>query len=143
MKSYQERVNEWMLECFNESVVRDREIRYLRFVEEALELGKATGMSKAQANLLVDYVFGRPVGEPNQEVGGVMVTLAALCEANGLDIEACAEVELAKVKLRMPEIRAKQVLKNAALQVRAGVKPTLPAAIQSGLGEGNDGTPIP
>lgn len=115
MKSYQERVRDWMLQCFSEAIADDKELRHLRFLEEALELGQATGMSKAQALKLVDYVFNRPVGEPNQEVGGVMVTLAALCYANGLDMEACAEVELAKVWRRMPEIRAKQALKNAAL----------------------------
>lgn len=114
-ESYQNRVHDWMLECFGEQVAMNCTLRYMRFGEEALELMQSLGGSKEEALKLVDYVFSRPVGEPNQEVGGVMVTLAALCYANGLDMEACAEVELAKVWQRMPEIRAKQALKNAAL----------------------------
>lgn len=111
-KSYQERVRDWVVACFGVAIADNKELRHLRFLEESLELGQATGMSKDQALKLVDYVFNRPAGEPNQEVGGVMVTLAALCYANGLDMEACAEVELAKVWQRMPEIRAKQALKK-------------------------------
>lgn len=114
-ESYQSRVRDWVVACFGVTIADNKELRHLRFVEEALELGQSTGMTKEQALKVVDYVFNRPVGEPNQEVGGVMVTLAALCYANGLDMEACAEVELAKVWQRMPEIRAKQALKNAAL----------------------------
>lgn len=40
------------------------------------------------------YVFDRPVGETAQEVGGVTVTLAALCLANAVDMRAADEVEL-------------------------------------------------
>mgnify|MGYP003385712531 CR=1 FL=1 len=123
-ESYQNRVHAWMLQCFGETVTNNKMLRYMRFGEEALELIQATGASREEAHLLVDYVFGRPVGEPNQEVGGVMVTLAALCHAHGLEMEACAEVELAKVWLRMPEIRAKQALKNHALTIQQAAGPT-------------------
>lgn len=56
----------------------------------------------------MDYVFGRRVGEQAQEVGGVMVTLAALCLANGLDMQTCGETELARIWTKVEAIRAKQ-----------------------------------
>lgn len=57
---------------------------------------------------LVDYVFGRDAGDVRQEVGGVMVTLAALCEAAGVDHEEAAEAELERNWSRIELIRAKQ-----------------------------------
>ncbi|MEX0409334.1 hypothetical protein ABGN05_27200 [Aquibium sp. LZ166] len=40
----------------------------------------------------------RDLGEPHQEVGGVMVTLAALCAANGLDMERSGAQELDRIE---------------------------------------------
>jgi uncharacterized protein len=60
---------------------------------------------------LVQYVFGRDVGEPRQEVGGVMVTLAAACNAIGIDMDAAATAELARVWTKVDAIRAKQAAK--------------------------------
>ncbi|MFX5747833.1 hypothetical protein ABTE19_23195, partial [Acinetobacter baumannii] len=68
-----------------------------RFFEEATELVQSTGMTQSEAHQLVDYVYGRPVGEPVQEVGGVMVTLAALCLAAKMDMHAAGETELARI----------------------------------------------
>jgi len=143
MKSYQERVYDWMLECFGEQIAMNCTTRYMRFGEEALELMQSLGGSKEEALKLVEYVFSRPVGEPNQEVGGVMVTLAALCYANGLDMEACGEVELAKVWQRMPEIRNKQIFKNTALGMPITASATVAARVESGLGDTLDKPPIP
>lgn len=64
-----------------------------------------------EAHALVDYVYSRPVGEPSQEVGGVMLTLAALCLANGLDMEAAGATELDRVRSKIDQIRAKQAAK--------------------------------
>ncbi len=44
------------------------------------ELVQAVGTSREDALRLVEYVYTRPVGELRQEIGGVMVTLAALAE---------------------------------------------------------------
>ena len=95
--TFQARVQPWMLECFGAKIATDRTERNHRFLEEALELVQACGCTASEAHQFVDYTFGRPAGEPAQEVGGVMVTLAALCLANELDMHAAGETELADI----------------------------------------------
>lgn len=110
---FQLRVKPWMLECFGEAISKDRQERNHRFLEEALELVQSTGATADEAYQLVAYVYGRPVGEPSQEVGGVMVTLAALCLAAGLDMHTSGETELARIWTKVEQIRAKQAAKPA------------------------------
>lgn len=109
--SFQQRVQPWLLACFGADIAADRIERNHRFLEEALELVQSTGCTSSEAHQLVDYVFRRIVGEPAQEVGGVMVTLAALCLANGLDMHDAGEVELARIWTKVEAIRAKQAAK--------------------------------
>ena len=112
-QSFQARVQPWMLECFGPTIAADRVERNHRFLEEAIELVQSLGCTASEAHQLVDYTFGRPVGEPAQEVGGVMVTLAALCLANTLDMHAAGETELARISApaMVEKIRAKQAAK--------------------------------
>lgn len=109
--TFQSRVQPWMMACFGQKISADRLERNHRFIEEALELAQACGCSQSEAHQLVDYVFGRPIGEKAQEVGGVMVTLAALCLAHDLDMHEAGDVELRRVWEKMDEIRAKQAAK--------------------------------
>lgn len=106
-RSYQERVQDWCVRCFGETTALDVQERVYRFTEEALELAQALGATKKEALQLVDYVFDRPEGEPEQEVGGVMVTLAALCAAQGLQMVGAGEKELARIEGKVEQIRAK------------------------------------
>lgn len=108
---FQARVEPWLMACFGAEIAADSEERNHRFLEEALELVQSTGCTASEAHQLVDYVFGRPVGEPAQEVGGAMVTLAALCLAKGLDMHDAAEIELARIWTKVEAIRAKQAAK--------------------------------
>lgn len=110
--AFQGGVAKWMDVCFGPEIASDRLERADRFIEEALELCQTWPEFTAdRAHALVDYVFGRPVGEPAQEVGGVMVTLAALCNTAGIDIEQAAQTELARVWTKVEAIRAKQAAK--------------------------------
>jgi hypothetical protein len=105
---FQERVGEWMKACFTPEICADTVERNHRFLEESLELVQSLGCTKEDALMLVDYVFGRPVGEPTQEAGGVMVTLAALCLAAKLNMDSAGETELGRIWLKIEQIRAKQ-----------------------------------
>jgi len=109
--SFQSRVSLWMQACFGDEISRDIVERNHRFLEESLELVQSMGATASEAHQLVDYVFGRPVGEPTQETGGVMVTLAALCLAAGMDMDQLAEIELGRIWGKVEQIRAKQASK--------------------------------
>lgn len=115
VQPFQARVAGWMQACFGPAISADRQERNHRFLEEALELVQACGATDGEAHQLVDYVFGRPAGERQQEVGGVMVTLAALCLAHGLDMHQAAETELARILSPdvLERIREKQKRKPA------------------------------
>jgi len=129
---FQARVQPWLLACFGEMIAGDREERNHRFLEEALELVQACGCGFSEAHQLVDYVYGRDIGEPAQEVGGVMVTLAALCLANGLDMHANGETELARIWTKVEAIRAKQAAKPKHSPLPQHVAP--PSAVTQAVG---------
>ena len=109
--SFQERVEGWLEACFPATVRRNRAERTHRFLEEALELAQANGCAREEALELVDYVYGRPAGIPDLEVGGVMVTLAALCSASEINMDEAGDSELKRNWDRIDTIRAKQAAK--------------------------------
>lgn len=109
--SFQERVHAWMLECFNDEIAYSVQERNHRFLEEALELVQAQGCTKEEALQLVDYVYSRDAGEVRQEVGGVLVCLAALCTASNVNMQLAGELELARVWTMVDKIRAKHAAK--------------------------------
>ena len=111
MMNFQAAVHEWMLRCFGSAIAADKTERSHRFLEESLELVQAAGTTREEALKLVDYVYGRPTGELHQEVGGTLVTLAALCQAQGIAMEIAGELELNRVWGKIEQIRAKQAAK--------------------------------
>jgi hypothetical protein len=113
--TFQARVSEWMARCFLPSLYSDMTERGDRLLEEVLELLQAKGYDRTRVATLVDYVYGRPVGEPAQEVGGVMVTLAGFCWVAGLDMHEAGEHELTRINQpeMMEKIQRKQQAKNA------------------------------
>lgn len=108
---FQNRVDPWLLACFGREIAYNRVERNHRFLEEALELVQSCGCTAGEAHQLVDYVFGRPEGEKVQEAGGVMITLAALCLAQGIDMDEAGEQELRRIWSKIDAIRAKQAAK--------------------------------
>lgn len=108
---YQANVDKWMQECFGNEVTMDRACRCHRFVEESIELAQACNLHKADVLMLVDYVYDRPVGEMPQEVGGVAVTLAALCTSFQQNMMDAAEAELNRVWQKIDKIRIKHQTK--------------------------------
>lgn len=143
---FQDRVQPWMTACFGEVIAADCQERNHRFLEEALELVQACGATAGEAHQLVDYVYGRAIGEPAQEVGGVMVTLAALCLAQGMDMHQAAEVELSRIWTKVEQIRAKQLAKPAIgpLPVVYPDRPPAPASVvlpETAAGVWHEGSP--
>lgn len=122
--SFQARVRSWLLNCFGPLIAADTGQRNQRFLEESLELVQANGLTEDEANELVTYVYNRPAGERFQEVGGVMVTLGALCQSIEIEMMQAGEVELARIEQPevMQAIQAKQ-LSKPAMSARPGVYP--------------------
>lgn len=112
MRQFQVTVGAWLERCFGPAIAHDRAERTHRFTEEALELAQATGCSKSEVLQLVDYVYSRPVGDVQQEVGGVTVTLAALCYARRFSLAEAAYAELHRI--HQPSVMARIAAKQAA-----------------------------
>jgi hypothetical protein len=121
--TWQQRVQEWMLACFGETIATDRLERCDRFGEEAIELLQSLGYDRNRLGALVDYVYGREMGEPGQEVGGVMVTLAGLCSAHSIDVDAARETELQRVWTKVEQIREKQKAKPSGSALPVALPP--------------------
>lgn len=113
VRPFQNRVDSWVIACFGLEIRDDKRERQHRFFEEAAELIQAFGTTRDEAHQLVDYVYGRPAGEWSQEVGGVLLTLAALCNASRVSMQQAGETELARVWTKIDQIRAKQAAKPA------------------------------
>lgn len=113
MFRFQMNVWDWFKKCFPDPKYKNPRERTFRFVEEAIELAQACGASREEVSRIADYVYGRPVGEIRQEVGGVMVTLSTLCSVHKICLSDAAEKELARIDT--PEvifkIREKQATK--------------------------------
>jgi hypothetical protein len=82
----------WTRETFGDAVFNGRE-RALRFLEEAIELVQAEGLTAADVARVLDHVYAKPPGEIRQEIGGVGITLLGYCAAKGVsaDDSECAE----------------------------------------------------
>ncbi|MFG1370742.1 hypothetical protein V5F32_01035 [Xanthobacter oligotrophicus] len=108
---FQPRTDLFVQACFGAEIAADRLERGDRAAEEFFEMLQAAGYPRERLPSIIAYVWSRPVGELHQEVGGVMVTLAAFCQAHGLDMHEEGEVELARVWTKIETIRAKHAAK--------------------------------
>jgi len=126
--SFQDRVWGWVCECFGAPVAYNVREREHRFIEEAIELVQASGCSKEDVLMLVDHVYGRPAGDVAQEVGGVMITLNALCTRRGVDVKKAAMAEYERINRpdTLEKIRLKQATKpkDSPLPEGTGAKET-------------------
>ncbi len=70
-------------------------------------------------------MYGRPIGGLEEEVGGVMNTLAALCSAYGIDMQEAGDIELARCWANIEKIRAKQAAKKIRSPLPGYIPPEL------------------
>lgn len=108
----QKRIGRWVVETLGQenqeaglSPLANTMERCDRFIEEAVELGQAVGLSAELIHKRVDYVFSRSPGSIKQEIGGAMLTLYAAAESLGVD--AAEEVYKEVVRVETPEVRDK------------------------------------
>lgn len=109
---FRRNVYKWLCDCLGVWKANDKKTRVYRFLEEALELAQATGCSREDALALVDYVYNREPGVVEQEIGGVMLTLAGLSSAiHAPELSVCMNNELDRVIKNIDKIRLKDSLK--------------------------------
>lgn len=117
MNLFQSRVSKWVRLCLGVEIATNKMERNYRFIEESVELVQALGCSKEDVLKMVEHVYSRDPGEPRQEIGGVMVTLAALCEANHFDMQWAGDDEL--FRIMKPEVMEKVRKKHFEKPIRA------------------------
>lgn len=88
---------DWAIRAFGKKHVYNMPIRALRCAEEAVELCQAYNADKATMLQLVEAVYSREVGIPDQEIGGVLMSINVLCAANDYDPDRVFERELVRV----------------------------------------------
>lgn len=88
---------EWAERCFGTEQMQSPQIRALRTVEEVVEFAQAAQVPKDKLHLVIDTVYSRPVGNPLQELGGVMLTATLLCMTMGIHPDKAFGVELKRV----------------------------------------------
>lgn len=120
MSDFQLRVANWMMATFTMEETRGTEERNRRFLEESLELVQSLGCTQQEAHVLVEYVFNRPKGDTKQELGGVLITLSALCNAVDItDMLNWGEWELRRCWQNIETIRNKQADKPKSIHTNA------------------------
>lgn len=102
MTTPQERVAAWVRSTLGDDDARNVPERALRAAEEVIELAQACGLGQSSLHMLVEYVFSRPVGDPKKEIAGCTVTLYAIAEALGANLESEFEIEIARI--HRPEV---------------------------------------
>lgn len=111
MQSLQDGLVEWATYAFGRETIDDQRQRAMRCLEEAVELAQALGVDEAACHRQVVHTFGRPVGDPAQEVAGVINGALMAAESIGVDGLLVAEAELERVWLCVDDIRVKQLAK--------------------------------
>lgn len=118
----QKLVLEWVKNTFGPATTGSHE-RALRLLEEAIELVQAEGITRSEVEAIIDHVFRKPPGKPEQEAGAVGVTLLAYCEARGFSADAAERIEYERVsKIDPSHFRARHNLKADAGIATRGIE---------------------
>lgn len=98
------------------------EVASLRVAEEFCEAVQSLGVTLADFIALAANVWIKPRGDLKQEIGGVMMTLAVLCEVQGISLSEAASTELQRAIGKSSEIQEKERKKpHAWSQVTASL----------------------
>jgi hypothetical protein len=107
----QDIVTDWIQRMWPEDPVIRPEMRIIRFLEEALELGQAMGVSIDKIDELIGQVYSKEPGEVPQEIAGSYNTLLAVAASVGVDAGSAGRTELDDAWDRREEVRAKSKTK--------------------------------
>jgi hypothetical protein len=114
--NFQQRSWEWFIKCFHGDMMAGTRLeRCARVTEEFAETMQSCEFPLEKVLQGIRDVYNRDhVGELEQEIGGLYLTLATLCTALNINGEACADLELSRVNNKIPEIREKSRMRREA-----------------------------
>lgn len=112
--SLQDGLAEWLTHALGEETLMDPKARAMRVLEEAVELAQALGIPREKAVEQLHHTYDRPVGDPAQEIAGVINGALLAAECIGVDGLLMGEEELHRVWLNVDEIRLKNLSKVQA-----------------------------
>lgn len=105
----------WCVAAFGDHDARSIPQRGLRMMEEAIERAQACGCEPAMLHLLIDHVYAKPVGGPQEELGGLGVTVLARAQAAGLSAGDAESREVERVRAKpLAHFVARNAAKKAA-----------------------------
>ena len=100
-------VDTWVQQCFGSLKALTTRERSFRFIEEGVELVQATGLTKEEVIRVVEHVYAKPVGQVEQEAGGVLMSMTVLCNHLGINMANTAQGALHECIANGAKIRAK------------------------------------
>lgn len=86
-KDRQRRVAQWCADAFGVEHASNIEQRGLRLAEEAIEAAQSAGCNPMTLHKLIDYIYAKPPGFLQQELGGVGLCVLAMANAAGFDAD--------------------------------------------------------
>jgi NTP pyrophosphatase (non-canonical NTP hydrolase) len=107
--SLQAKLRVWLIACLGEKTLRSPQDRAMRVLEEAVELAQAVGIPRAKAREQVDHTYSRPLGEPTQEVAGVLNATLLMAECLGEDGLRLGDAEVERAWAHIDLIRRKNL----------------------------------
>jgi hypothetical protein len=110
-RPFQARAYDWKITAFGAKKAANKREAILRLVEEVIELAQVLRLAEHEINAQVRRVYEKIPGELTQELGGVIHTLAVVCEVNGVDLIKVGEAGLADAYRRIDQIREKEARK--------------------------------
>jgi hypothetical protein len=98
LSTFQCRTKDWSAWYFGDKSIASMNDLNSCFLESALRLVKAHSCTREDISAMIDYVYSQPADKVNDCIGGVMVTLACLCNASDISMHDNGEVELSKLR---------------------------------------------
>lgn len=117
LKLYQKLIFSWTHLTLGYSGNETHE-RSRRFIKVAAELVQSVGISEEEVLRIIKYVYSRPVGHVYNEFGGTAVTLLALAQVIGVDVQEALDAEVQRIC--RPEIIEK-VRKSQERKIAEGI----------------------
>lgn len=117
----QKRIRRWVETRLGVKAMKPHE-RAMRMLEEAIELAQSCGVNVDEATVLVWDVFGKPIGDAAQEIGGAMLTLLACADGSGYVASECALTEMRRIENLDPDKFRKRQQLNAERGIGAPIE---------------------